>query len=155
VIRNRHPLQGKQLEVFNTVHRKGILYLVLVLPDGSKSMIPAQWTDYPTDEPKQQVDFSRVREQAGQIGTSVELLHLRRIVDGLIRKLEPSGKAYPCDSKEANHAARISTHASSSARNRPMAKAGKADTKRCDSKTREADRKSDKQRSKPIKGGRK
>ena len=28
-------------------HRKGRLHLVLILPEGSKSLIPADWTDLP------------------------------------------------------------------------------------------------------------
>src|SRR5271157_6372485 len=45
VIRARHPFEGRSLNVLASAHRKGRLHLVLILPDGSKSLIPADWTD--------------------------------------------------------------------------------------------------------------
>jgi hypothetical protein len=43
--RPRHPLQGKLLPVLGGMRRHGAVELLLVLPDGSKSLIPAAWTD--------------------------------------------------------------------------------------------------------------
>ena len=40
VTRVRHPFEGKSLAVWQSIRRKGRMYLVLILPDGSKSMIP-------------------------------------------------------------------------------------------------------------------
>ena len=45
VTRLRHPLQGQRLQVLGQVRRHGRVELLLVLPDGSKSLIPAAWTD--------------------------------------------------------------------------------------------------------------
>jgi hypothetical protein len=42
----KHPFEGKSLAVWQSIRRKGRMYLVLILPDGSKSMIPAEWTDF-------------------------------------------------------------------------------------------------------------
>jgi len=41
VTRPRHPLEGLSLPVLGRLRRHGRLELLLVLPDGSKSMIPA------------------------------------------------------------------------------------------------------------------
>jgi hypothetical protein len=45
VVRVRHPLGGRSLEVPGFPRRRGVLHLLLVLPDGSRSLIPAAWTD--------------------------------------------------------------------------------------------------------------
>jgi hypothetical protein len=45
IVRVHHAFEGRSLKVFGAMHRKGRLLLVLILRDGSKSMIPADWTD--------------------------------------------------------------------------------------------------------------
>ncbi|MCA1682005.1 MAG: Y4bD/Y4pK family protein [Actinobacteria bacterium] len=45
ITRRRHPLEGLVLPVLGRMRRHGRLELLLVLPDGSKSLIPAAWTD--------------------------------------------------------------------------------------------------------------
>src|SRR5437667_10600974 len=45
IVRAGHPFEGKSLAVLRAIHRHGRLYLLLILPDGSKSLIPADWTD--------------------------------------------------------------------------------------------------------------
>jgi hypothetical protein len=46
VTRERHPLAGRELAVLGGMRRHGRLELLLVLPDGSKSLIPAAWTGW-------------------------------------------------------------------------------------------------------------
>ena len=45
IVRKRHPCEGQLLDVVGGAHRRGILVLTLVLPDGTRSLIPAAWTD--------------------------------------------------------------------------------------------------------------
>jgi hypothetical protein len=45
ITRTRHPLAGRELRVLGAMRRHGRLELLLVLPDGSKSLVPAAWTD--------------------------------------------------------------------------------------------------------------
>ena len=45
ITRVRHPLQGRSLRVLGGMRRHGVVELLLVLPDGSKSLVPAAWTD--------------------------------------------------------------------------------------------------------------
>lgn len=45
VTRARHPLVGQRLRVLGQVRRGGCRQLLLALPDGSKSLLPASWTD--------------------------------------------------------------------------------------------------------------
>ncbi len=43
--RRRHPLEGRSLQVLGSMRRHGAAELLVVLPDGSKRLIPAAWTD--------------------------------------------------------------------------------------------------------------
>jgi hypothetical protein len=45
VTRPRHPLQGQSLPVLGRQRRHGRLDLLVVLPDGSKTLLPADWTE--------------------------------------------------------------------------------------------------------------
>lgn len=45
VTRRRHPFEGRSLEVLGRMRRHGRVELLVVLPDGSKSLLPADWTD--------------------------------------------------------------------------------------------------------------
>ncbi len=56
----------------------GGLQFVLILPDGSKSLIPADWTDFnSTSDASQAPDL---------VGSLDDLLRLRRLVDALLRR---------------------------------------------------------------------
>jgi Family of unknown function (DUF5372) len=87
VIRPRHPLEGQALAVLGWSHRHGQLHLLLVLPDGSRSWIPACWTDLKTaldQAPAANID------QPARLATLSQLLHTRTIVDALLRRREAS-----------------------------------------------------------------
>ena len=43
--RPRHPFDGRQLPVLGSMRRHGAAELLVVLPDGSKRLIPVAWTD--------------------------------------------------------------------------------------------------------------
>src|SRR5208337_4014225 len=43
--RRRHPFEGRSLRVLGSMRRHGTAELLVVLPDGSKRLIPAAWTD--------------------------------------------------------------------------------------------------------------
>ena len=74
--RPRHPLQGKSLPVLGGMRRHGAVELLLVLPDGSKSLIPAAWTDA---EPSGAVGEGVV----ATLGSLTDLLHVCELVTGL------------------------------------------------------------------------
>ena len=46
ILRERHPFEGRSLQFMGIVKRRGSLLLLLVLPDGSRSLVPADWTDW-------------------------------------------------------------------------------------------------------------
>ena len=81
--RVKHPLHGRQLQVLGRMCRHGRVELLLVLPDGSKSLVPASWTDL--DDPDvgdPDVDAAD-SDIAGTLGSVTDLLALRDLVDGL------------------------------------------------------------------------
>ena len=45
--RPRHPFEGRQLPVLGSMRRHGAAELLVVLPDGSKRLIPAAWSRAP------------------------------------------------------------------------------------------------------------
>jgi len=66
------------------MHRRGRLHLVLILPDGSKSLIPVDWTDLASPAQPQQV---RSAQTAATLGSLEDLLHARAVVDALLSRL--------------------------------------------------------------------
>ena len=71
------------------MRKHGRLELCLVLPDGSKSLIPASWTD---------VDTGREANSGPEtLGSLDDLVHARAVVDGLIHRF---GAQRPEDAQE-------------------------------------------------------
>jgi len=125
------------------------------MPDGSKAMIPAEWTDYQTVRQQKHISDLGTVDDEGKIGTISDLLHLRRIVDSIIQKIESSQKQYASFTKEAKHAARISNNESGSAPRKSLEETGKGNAKRCHSKTRKNDSKDHNKKPRKDKGVRK
>jgi len=59
------------------------LFFVLILPDGSKSLIPADWTNYAAASPPKAPDYHL-------IGSLDDLLQLRFLADALLQRVETS-----------------------------------------------------------------
>jgi len=84
IVRARHPFEGKSLAVLRAMHRHGRLYLLLILPDGSKSLIPADWTDVALSaQPRGSISA----EKTAAFGSLENLLHARVVVDALLDRL--------------------------------------------------------------------
>jgi hypothetical protein len=82
ITRRRHAFEGQALAVIGTMRRRDIHYLLTVLPDGSRSLIPASWTDWKV-EPlggTPPIDADDAVHDLGRLG---DLLHLRKLVDAL------------------------------------------------------------------------
>ena len=88
VMRPRHPLEDKSLKVLGWSHRQGQLHLLLVLPDGSRSWIPASWTDLKTAG-----DKAPATTGSQALASLSQLLHTRTIVDALLRRRGASDEA--------------------------------------------------------------
>ena len=79
--REHHPLFGKLLPVYGWMRRHGRLDLILVLPDGSKSLVPADWTDL---DP--QIAGTPEPEPSGSMASIRQLLRARAVVDALLAR---------------------------------------------------------------------
>jgi hypothetical protein len=71
------------------------LYFVLILPDGSKSLIPADWTDFAAASPSQMRDNHL-------IGSLEDLLQLRFLADALLQRAATSATQFV--SQQESHA---------------------------------------------------
>ena len=83
--RRRHPFEGRPLPVLGSMLRHGAMELLVVLPDGSKRLIPAAWTDL---EPAPGGDGS---DGPGTLGSAADLLGLSVLVSGLPRAAPIAG----------------------------------------------------------------
>ncbi len=74
-MRERHPLEGRSLELAGWMRRWRQLELILVLQDGSTLLVPAKWTDLEghADPPP-----------AGTLGSLQDLLAARRVLDRVL-----------------------------------------------------------------------
>ena len=66
------------------MRRKGQTILILILPDGSKSLVPAEWTDFAG---RTQAQPTVLSPGAATLGSLEDLLHARAIVDALLSRL--------------------------------------------------------------------
>lgn len=111
IIRPAHPFEGKCLAVLGHTHRKDRLHLLLILPDGSKSLIPAEWTNLnPTPN-------LAVHSHGATLGSLDQLLRMRTVVDALLRRLAPakSDAPKPITDEEGNRATTTQLSGQSSA----------------------------------------
>jgi hypothetical protein len=97
--RRRHPFEGRSLRVLGSMRRHGAAELLVVLPDGSKRLIPAAWTDL--EQP------AGGDGAAATLGSVSDLLRASVLVSGLSAQAadgrEQAARKSPC--KEDNRAA--------------------------------------------------
>jgi len=82
VIRRRHAFEGQTLSVIHAIKRRGVLLVLVVLPNGSRSLIPAAWTDW------QAADVIAAAlhndgDGASTLGKLGDLLQLGKLIDAL------------------------------------------------------------------------
>lgn len=104
VTRPRHPLAGRRLQVVGAMRRLGRDELLVVLPDGSKTLIPAAWTDRATTTANQD---QALDQGAAILARPAELLAARELVARLRARADAGGgqaaRKSPC--KEDDRAA--------------------------------------------------
>jgi hypothetical protein len=98
--RRRHPFEGRSLQVLGSMRRHGAAELLVVLPDGSKRLIPAAWTDL--EQPA-----AVGGDAAATLGSVPDLLQLSVLVSDLSARPadgpEQAERKSPC--KEDDRAA--------------------------------------------------
>ena len=95
-------MQERLLAVSGCTHRKGVLHLTLVLPDGTRSLIPAAWTDLPARIGEGHLSASP-RTHPTSLGSIRHLLHARRVVDALLGRLDPAEPAGTDTQQQETH----------------------------------------------------
>jgi hypothetical protein len=83
ITRERHPFEGRSLVVIGSIRRGGVLSLLVSLPDGSRSLVPGQWTDWDEDDAGGARDFPAYDTAVRFLGSLADLLQLRHLVDAL------------------------------------------------------------------------
>ena len=93
IIRPHHPFEGKELVVFGRQRHRGKLHWVLVLPDGSRSLIPQAWTDLARLQSQPQTKPNTT------LASIHDLLHARAVVDALLHRRSSAPSSTPADPK--------------------------------------------------------
>ena len=98
VTRPRHPLEGRRLHVIGAMRRLGRDELLVVLPDGSKTLMPVAWTDRDTTTASEGHALDRA---TAILAAPAELLHAHELVVSLGARVDAgSGQAArkpPCE----------------------------------------------------------
>jgi hypothetical protein len=102
IVRTRHVFDGLTLQVLGRCRRGGELYLTLVLPDGTRSLVPASWTDLPNTNAAK---HDETPVQPPLLAACSQLLDTRIIVDGLLRRTEAVPSSSSPKAKETPDAA--------------------------------------------------
>jgi len=111
ITRCRHALEGQSLVVLGHFRRHGRLELLVVLGDGSKRLIPAEWTDH--DQPETTAPEGVCAAAPQTLGTTADLLVVCGLVSALLARQAGDGAqaARQSPSKEDFHAARTTQSA--------------------------------------------
>ena len=100
ITRPHHPLSGKELKVFGQARRKGIVHLILILPDDSHAYIPVTWTDLHGEHD----DAKEGNPSSVTIASCRMLIRARVVVGSLLRRMS-CGKTATETQKENNNGA--------------------------------------------------
>jgi hypothetical protein len=130
------------LEVLGWCHRGGKLHLTLVLPDGTRALIAAAWTDLRSYESAANVQ----RTQAASLASRTELLQGRTIVDALLRQWKAADTAPPSTPQENSDAAAELSRSTATAERPARVEHPRRGTARA---SRKAARASDRQNNRP------
>ena len=82
ITRPHHPFEGKTLPIFGVRRFQGKLHLMLILPNGSRSLIPTEWTDLGASQQTAPASTNLNLH----LGTVRDLLHARAVVDALLHR---------------------------------------------------------------------
>src|SRR5215472_1294728 len=86
IIRERHAFEGQTLAVISSIKRRGVLLVLVILPNGSRSLIPASWTDWIDHHNTGTSSSSDDIIPARALGKLGDLLALCKIIDALQRR---------------------------------------------------------------------
>jgi hypothetical protein len=82
IIRKRHAFEGQSLQVMRALKRRQVLLVLVVLPDQSRSLIPASWTDWMP--PSQAINEPGDTREC--LLAVADLCRARELVDALLKR---------------------------------------------------------------------
>jgi len=101
VTRPRHPLVGRRLRVLGQMCKLGRDELLVELPDGSKTLMPAAWTDR---DAAAMNEIAAVGEGTPVVAVPADLLHACGLVSDLRARAEvaqaQAASTSPCEEDE-------------------------------------------------------
>jgi hypothetical protein len=106
VTRKGHAFDGKSLAALGHIDRRGIPYVLVILPDGSRSHIPVAWTDWEAQGSKARSSTDH-RDMMDRVARLHDLLHLRKILDAAQRRL--GERVAPAEHNYANDTCALQT----------------------------------------------
>jgi hypothetical protein len=80
------------LAVISSIRRRGILLLLVTLPDGTRSLIPAAWTNWDSAEQTNGELLTNVVGASDTIAAVSDLLQARIVIDALLNRLAESAR---------------------------------------------------------------
>src|SRR5947209_7738629 len=91
ITRRKHPLENQSLQVLGQLTRRGDQYLLVILPDQSRSLVPIEWT-------------SAASVKAGAnttetLGSFDDLLNAKTLADAFLQRAAANRIARPVESE--------------------------------------------------------
>jgi hypothetical protein len=85
IIRERHAFEGQTLAVISSIKRCGVLLVLVILPNGSRSLIPAAWTDWRDADANASLSDDAT-DHTSSLGKPGDLLQLGKVIDALLSR---------------------------------------------------------------------
>jgi hypothetical protein len=98
ITRKRHAFEGQTLAVISSIKRRGVLLVLVTLPNGSRSLIPAAWTDWRYADTNASPSDADI-DHASSLGKLDDLLRLGKVINALLSRHTESAPH-----KESGHA---------------------------------------------------
>ena len=83
ITRQRHPFEGRSLAAITSIRRGGVRLVLVILPNGTRSLIPATWTDWNTESAELGTRTSHISHDLGRLD---DLLRLRALINAFLSR---------------------------------------------------------------------
>lgn len=81
ITRKQHPFEGRSLSVIHSIRRRGVRLVLVILPNGTRSLIPAAWTDWNTEPASTSTSYI-----SHDLGRLDDLLRLRSLINAFLSR---------------------------------------------------------------------
>src|SRR5215472_18083866 len=81
ITRKQHPFEGQSLAVIHSIRRRGVRLVLVTLPNGTRSLVPAAWTDWNVESGS--APTSHISHDLGRLD---DLLRLRALINAFLSR---------------------------------------------------------------------